>query len=284
MKDKFKTNYTGLSEAEFSRVAEKWSCFLTTRGSRVFGTNSETSDEDVCGLVCVPHLEYSQDMYSSTVSTSENDFTMMSLTKFLTSLEEGDPNTVEMIHIDPKWWKKAPAPEIKWIFDSPTDFITKNYLVRNSNFVFNQVYGKKKGATDPKEKNKLFSHALRCVNMGIQVINETVAAGEVVPIKLDRTGIDAEDIKRLKYQTEENQLSIQEMEDICREKLSIYESLIEKHGSLFPTVLPDDIREPLVSSIMSLKWSRMADITTAVEEFLGQYKLEEKQLNKPIVK
>jgi len=240
-----------IKKEEYTALIESPHClFATVRGSHVFGLNGEGSDFDMDGVFFNPASMYDPNKYIPCLETETKDDRLVSIDRFLDFLEEGDTDTVEMIHIPRKWWKKSPDPIMKWIFDNKKSFITKNFFIKAAEFAKAQVRRELvKG--DPAKKNKLASHALRIINMCVECIELSNAAGYVVPLILERAGSEAKEILRIKYQTPENQLSGEEMKAIIEIKLNKFESLLRDSDvmSVFPNTLEKSVREHLLNIV-----------------------------------
>lgn len=253
---------------KYRELAMSRNClFYTVRGSHVFGTASETSDEDTDGVYYEPTVLFNPSKHIPCLETETNDNKLVSLDQFVDYLEEGDCNTVEMIHIPEKFWKKVPDPIFRWIFQNCNLFITRNFFVKAAEFARNQVR-KEIVKANPEKRNKLASHAIRIINMCIQCIAESNAARVPVPLKLDRTGIDADEILRLKYQTAENQMSADEMMAIIEPKLKEFESLVKDKEIMrvFGNTIRNDVREHLLNIMVFEKAKLSLGFNSAVND------------------
>lgn len=235
LSDDFKSKYPNL--------VGSYPVFGTIRGSRMQGLDTEGSDTDLYGVLFNPLWALYPFTDVSTVEDHSHNYLYHDLYRFLQLLESGDINVVEMVN-----GRNCLAVNLrlKWILDEPEKFITMNYLVSVSEFIFNQL--KTVGhLKDQKQKNKMFCHIHRVANMVTQMIEESLAAGKVVPLKVNRAEIDRDELLSIKVQSEENQKSFDEMKQAAEVAKDKYESLLEKEEvtKLFPPVIDDSLRKKL---------------------------------------
>ena len=149
-----------------------------------------------------------------------------------------------------------------WIFVYPEKFISKLTFNNTKGFIsYNSKSQKWDGEVANKDmdlktgevkNSKHVQHAFRIYNTCIQCIEESEKAGTVVPLRINREGIDADWLKELKYN---NKYSAKELLDMLIEKKNKLEELMEK-TTVIPNSIPKEVIDALNESCKLLKRGR----------------------------
>lgn len=78
--------------------------FLTVHGSIAYGLNSPESDIDVRGIA-IPELSYLfgfNKNFEQYITSKPTDCTIFNIQKFFTLTSQGNPNTLELLFVDPE--------------------------------------------------------------------------------------------------------------------------------------------------------------------------------------
>lgn len=149
-----------------------------------------------------------------------------------------------------------------WIFVYPEKFISKLTFNNTKGFIsYNSKSQKWDGEVANKDmdlktgevkNSKHIQHAFRVYNTCIQCIEESEKAGTVVPLRINREGIDADWLKELKYN---NKYSAKELLDMLIEKKNKLEELMDK-TTVIPNKIPKEVIDALNESCKLIKRDR----------------------------
>lgn len=121
--------------------------FECIAGSKAYGTDIETSDEDIRYVYIQPLDEILGGEYVPQVNNESNDITGYEIGRFLTLLADGKPNALELISI-PEKCVLSQHPVYRHILDNKHLFLTKRLKISLSGAAMSQIT-KAKG-TDKK--------------------------------------------------------------------------------------------------------------------------------------
>lgn len=133
-------------------IAEERAIIKMRIGSHLYGTNTETSDEDFAG-VFIPSIDYllgikrMEEVDAGEESKDETgkntkdaiDYTLHSLTKFARLAAENNPNILEMLFVNKENLLLA-TPNGQSLLDSKKLFISKRLKHRFLGYAFNQKH------------------------------------------------------------------------------------------------------------------------------------------------
>jgi hypothetical protein len=147
--------------------------------------------------------------------------------------------------------KRTPSIYLWWIFIHPEKFISKDTFNNTKGFISYNSKTKQwvgevvKSDMDLKTgevKNpKHVQHAFRVYNTCIQCIEESEKAGSIIPLRINREGIDANWLKEIKYN---NKYSANELLEMLIEKKNKLEELAAK-----TTVIHDHIPAEVITKL-----------------------------------
>ena len=132
----------------------------------------------------------------------------------------------------------------EWVISKDTFNNTKGFISYNSKsqqWVGEVVCKDMDLKTGEVKNSKHVQHAFRVYNTCIQCIEESEKAGTVVPLRINREGIDADWLKELKYN---NKYSANELLEMLIEKKNKLEELMKN-----TTVIPEHISPVVVEFI-----------------------------------
>ena len=143
--------------------------------------------------------------------------------------------------------KRNPSIYIWWIFIHPEKFISIDTFNNTKGFIYYNSKTKQwdgevvKSDMDLKtgevKNSKHVQHAFRVYNTCIQCIEESEKAGSIIPLRINREGIDADWLKKLKYN---NEYSASELLEMLIEKKNKLEELIAK-TTVIPKHIPAEV-------------------------------------------
>src|SRR5574344_11959 len=116
------------------RVPNAKLLYLTVRGSRAYGTNTESSDFDYAGIFVQPIDEILTSNLVETVHIVKEedkvDVVLYSIQKYMNLLSNGNPNIIELMYTDPVTDVVYLHDAFKELLSHKDEFLTKN--IRNS--------------------------------------------------------------------------------------------------------------------------------------------------------
>jgi hypothetical protein len=155
--------------------------------------------------------------------------------------------------------KRTPSIYLWWIFVHPEKFISKDTFNNTKGFISYNSKTKQwvgevvKSDMDLKTgevKNpKHVQHAFRVYNTCIQCIEESEKAGSIIPLRINREGIDANWLKEIKYN---NKYSANELLEMLIEKKNKLEELSAK-TTVIPKHIPAEVITKLNESCKLIK-------------------------------
>lgn len=113
------------------KYLEKHTIFKTIHGSRAYGTNTENSDLDIRGVAIVDDTKYYFG-YLDRFEQFENkndDIVIYDIRKFFKLASDNNPNIIELLFVDEKFWQKSNGLWIK-IVENRNKFLSKNIRYR----------------------------------------------------------------------------------------------------------------------------------------------------------
>ena len=113
--------------------------FKSLRGSVTQGTDGPNSDRDTYGIAFDPSFLRSDELIQK-YSDERSDNFYYEISKFAELLLSSNPDTIELIHIDPKFWIVKPVTELEWIFNNPELFISKDMVKTFTGFIDSQLH------------------------------------------------------------------------------------------------------------------------------------------------
>lgn len=121
---------------------ETGTVLLVRHGSRAYGTNTESSDEDFKG-VCIPPKEYflgfTERFEQAELKAPDPDAVIYDIRKFFNLAMNSNPNIVEVLHTDPSDHFIV-TPIGQEILDHKDDFLSKKIRHTFSGYAFAQLH------------------------------------------------------------------------------------------------------------------------------------------------
>lgn len=131
--------------------------FECIAGSIAYGTNIETSDEDLRGIFILPSTEYmSLEQPLEQASDNKSDIVYYSLKRLFELLQTANPNLIELLFM-PTECVRINDPILKPLFDNRHLFITKKAYWTHANYASAQIKkakGQNKRVHNPQPKER----------------------------------------------------------------------------------------------------------------------------------
>ena len=191
---------------DIQEICQRNKLFETITGSRAYGTNTPTSDWDCRGV-------YSNDLrdvlslfpQDNEVSIEGQDHKLMELRKFLKLLKDANPNILEQIFIEERFWKYCHPVFKKYVVDRRQMFLSKKVMYTFTGYAAAQLHrmkSHKKWIANPHSETppRLWNY-LRFIDVGgLERVPEKDLLMNSSATKIDHTHykLYVDDLGRLK--------------------------------------------------------------------------------------